>query len=938
MRKLLFVALVIAGALWAAPAQAASIELTDFDGGAFLANGDYANLAGTHPHSASTTFHLAYGFDAEENTILPLEDLKDTFAKLPPGLIGNPEAVEACSGTEFSLQSAAGCPAESQVGVFTLTSFSVGGALNVYKTPIFNLTPPKGTAALLGFYISSIVSVTVSARVRSEGDYGITASGVNTQQSVKVVGAEVEVWGVPADQSHDGLRTPCLSAGLTNGSPSGKLCPSADAANPKAFFTLPTSCTGPVETFLEVVGWQGGTDAASFLSHDNVLPIPNPIGIEGCDALEFSPTLEARPTTNVADSPSGLDVDLHIPQDQIEEPSVPVEAHLKDTTVTLPQGMTVNPSGANGLDACSPAQAGLLTPVGATPIHFSDKPTGCPDAAKIGTVQVSTPILDHKVNGALYIATPYDNPFNSLLALYITVNDPQTGTAATIAGEVHADPNTGQLTTTVKENPQLPLEDIVIHVKGGAHGSLRTPSTCATYQVTSSLTPWSAPDSGPPATPSDSWAISQGPGGACATSEAGLPNSPSFDAGTVSPIAGAYSPFVVHLRREDGTQNFAAITLNPPPGLVAKLAGTPYCPEAALSAAATKTGRQEQQGPSCPAASRVGSVSAAAGAGPSPYHASGEAYLAGPYKGAPLSLAIITPAVAGPFDLGNVVIKTALDVDPESARVTATSDPLPRILQGIPLDIRSVDVSLDKPSFTLNPTSCDPMAVAGQLTTTLAQSIPLKSRFQLAECTRLGFKPKLSLKLKGGTKRGAHPALTATVSYPKGSYANIKSASVTLPHSEFLDQAHIGTVCTRVQFAADACPAASVYGKVKATTPLLDKPLEGPVYLRSSTNKLPDLVFDLKGQIHVAIAGRVDSVHGGIRTSFESVPDAPVSSFTLQMAGGKKGLLINSRNICASTNKAIARFSAHNGRSAAFEPELRAKCGGKAKKHKRRGR
>jgi hypothetical protein len=393
---------------------------------------------------------------------------------------------------------------------------------------------------------------------------------------------------------------------------------------------------------------------------------------------------------------------------------------------------------------------------------------------------------------------------------------------------------------------------------------------------------------------------------------------------------------VVKLRREDGTQQFSAIDVAPPPGLLAKLAGVPYCPDSAVAAAEAKTGKQEQASPSCPAASQVGTVVAGAGAGPAPYYATGKAYLTGPYKSAPISLAVVTPAVAGPFDLGNVVTKVALQVDPETAKVTALSDPLPSILQGIPLDVRSVAISMDRPDFTLNPTSCDPMAVTGSLTSTTGSVAPLENRFQVGECTRLGFKPSLKINLKGSTKRAGNPALTATVTYPSGGYANIASASVALPHSEFLDQGHIKTICTRVQFAADACPKGAIYGKAKAITPLLDQPLEGPVYLRSSNNPLPDLVVDLRGQIHVALVGRIDSVNGGIRTTFGSVPDAPVSKFTLQMQGGSKGLLENSRDLCKTVNKATATFTAQNGKARELRPALKGRCPKKGKKAKRR--
>jgi hypothetical protein len=404
----------------------------------------------------------------------------------------------------------------------------------------------------------------------------------------------------------------------------------------------------------------------------------------------------------------------------------------------------------------------------------------------------------------------------------------------------------------------------------------------------------------------------------------------------VAPLAGAFTPFVLHLKREDGSQRFAAVDTELPPGLAAKLAGVPYCPNAALAAAAGKNGADEIASPSCPSASQVGSVDVGAGAGSQPLHVSGKAYLAGPYKGAPLSLAIVTPAVAGPYDLGTVVVRTALNVNPETAQVTAKSDPIPAILQGIPLDIRSVALRMDRPDFTLNPTSCEPMSVAGTALSTLGQAAPLSNRFQVGGCGDLGFKPKLSLHLFGRTRRGGDPKLKAVLTMPGSKQTNIARTTVALPHSEFLDQNHIKTVCTRVQYAAKACPEGSIYGFARAFSPLLDQPLQGPVYLRSSSHQLPDLVASLDGQIHIDLDGRIDSVNGGIRTTFEAVPDAPVSKFILTMQGGKKGLLQNSTNICVGQHLVTAKFAAHNGMLKTNHPALKPSCGKRARRHSER--
>jgi len=462
------------------------------------------------------------------------------------------------------------------------------------------------------------------------------------------------------------------------------------------------------------------------------------------------------------------------------------------------------------------------------------------------------------------------------------------------------------------------------------------------------MTPWSSPE-GADATPGDSFELTQGAGGApCAASEPQLPNKPNFEAGTLQPKAGIYSPFVLHLARQDGSQELKAIDTTLPEGLIGKLAGISECSDAQIAQATSRNklgdGALEKASPSCPLSSEVGVVNVGAGAGPDPYYVQGHAYLAGPYKGAPLSLEIITPAVAGPYDLGTVAVRTALYVNSETAQIHAVSDEVPHILQGIPLDVRAINLSMNRNQFTLNPTSCEKKIVLGTAFSVLNQPASLSSPFQVGECKELGFKPKLSINLKGDTKRSGNPALKATLTYPKGAYANIASASVALPHSEFLDQAHIKTICTRVQFAegntpGEKCPAGSIYGFAKAITPLLDQPLEGPVYLRSSSHPLPDLVAALNGQIQVVLDGTIDSHKGGIRNRFEAVPDAPVSKFTLTMQGGKKGLLENSTNLCRSTNRATVAFTAQNGKTSDYQPVVTNSCkkGAKAKKkHKQK--
>ncbi len=891
--------------------------------------------AGGHPFQYTTSFAINTEI-APPGAASPLApargDIKDIEVALPPGLIGNPTATARCTAQQFNtihgfilpegvnlFQNS--CPDGSVVGMIVVQQIEgVGG---VVPQPIYNLVPPKGMPAQLGFQIVG-VPFYIDTELRSDSDYGVSARLRNTSEAKRVTAASVSIWGTPAAAVHDRLRGNCLNS--IGGFFSIGNCPSG-IVDPGPFFRLPTSCASALDTTMTFNLWNDPLDFQTAVSGE---PAPS-----GCEQVDFSPTIEARPTTNVADSPSGLHFNLHIPQNQDVDGLG--EADLKDATVTLPEGLLVNPASADGLAGCSLAQIGYQGVEGGRP-SFSAAPANCPDAAKIGTVEVDTPLLEEPLPGGVYLARQSENPFNSLFALYIVVADPQSGVVVKLPGEITPNPQTGQLTTTVLQGPQLPFEDFKLDFFQGARAPLRTPPICATHTTTTDLRPWSAPESGPDATPSDSFAIAAAPGGgSCPTTRAGLPNAPSFEAGTAGPLAGAYSPFLLRLRREDGSQELTGLNVSLPAGLTAKLAGVGECSEAQLAQATSRQapgqGAAELASPSCPPSSRLGSVTVGAGAGPAPFHVTGDAYLAGPYKGAPLSMAIVTPAVAGPFDLGSVVVRAGLYVDRETAKVTVKSDPIPSILQGIPLDVRSIAVRIDRNQFTLNPTSCDPAALTAEAISSQGGVALLSNRFQVGGCSNLSFKPKLSLKLKGGIARGAHPALSATLTMPPGG-ANVSFAQVSLPHSEFLDTTHIRTICTRVQFAANSCPAGAIYGTAKALTPLLDKPLEGPVYLRSSSNPLPDVVADLEGQVDVALVGRVSSVGGGTRTTFEGVPDAPVTKFTLNMRGAKKGLFVNSRNLCAAPSRAEVDFTSQSGKAVHLRPLLENGCKKKGK-HKR---
>ncbi len=887
-------------ALTASGASAFGIE--SFDGAVKTASGEPATQAGSHPYEATTTIKFDTIPDPETTLPIPDGSFKDLQTLLPAGLIGDPTAVPQCTIEDFQageeLLDMGECEDSSVVGLAKIET----GVFGLLWAPVYNLMPEPDQPARFGFHILT-ASIYLNASVRTGGDYGLSFEIPNSSQALPVTQTTLTFWGVPAAASHDKERGNCI---IIYGE-TGAECPAGIPAKP--FLTNPTSCTGPVPTTLRANSWQepAAWDESTFLSHDNS---NEPIGADGCEKLPFDPSLEVKAEPGSAASPSSLAVRIHVPQAKGTQQLA--TAHLRKAVVTLPQGVAINAAAANGLGACAPSQIGL----------DDADPVSCPDSAKVGDVEIKSPLLRDTMTGAVYVAKQGDNPNGNLLTVYLVAE--ADGVLVKLPGKVDLDPASGQVTATFDENPQLPFEDLSVRFWGGPGGALVAPQSCGTYQASATLTPWSGTE---PVTDSDSFAVSSGPeGGACPSG--GF--APKVAAGTVSASAGKHSPFVLNVSREDGTQALAGIDAKLPKGLLAKLAGVPYCSDAELASIPTAagTGAAQLAHPTCPAASRVGSVAVAAGAGSSPVFVdTGSVYLAGPYKGAPLSLAFVTPALAGPFDLGNVVVRAALKVDPETAQVEAVSDPIPTILAGIPLNLREIRVKIDRDRFMLNPTSCAETAVEVGASGAAGASATGLDRFQAASCASLGFAPKLALRLQGGMKRSAYPKLTATLT-AKPRQANLSRVAVTMPHSEFLAQEHLGNICTRVQYAASECPKATIYGYAKAYTPLLDEPLEGPVYLRASSHPLPDLVAALRGQIAIDLAGRIDSVNGRIRTSFETIPDAPITKFVLAMKGGEKSLLVNSRDLCvAGPGKATIRIDGQNGKTADQRRAPRLSCG-----------
>jgi hypothetical protein len=890
-------------------------------------DGTVTSQAGSHPYEYAVNFKLK----TDESGNVEGGDPRDIIVDLPPGFIGNPLAVPRCPRRLFEGLVPA-CPPNTQVGVLRVVIPGTGQAFG----PVYNMVAPPGVAGQIGFSLANNNALQ-NVSVRSEEGYGLRATTNGIPIELSAVTAEI--WGVPADPGHDAERGQETLEGKRPPTPSDALL--------QPFLTLPANCDAPLKITVKA----DSKLAPGVFAEESALSLDgggNPAPLAGCDAVPFQPKVSATPTSKLTSNPSGLDFELKLPNQGLLGPGAIAETEPRKTVVTLPEGVTVNPSLAEGISVCSEAKfksEQADSPVGA----------GCPEASKLGSLVAKTPLAEEQIEGSMYLATPYDNPFGTLTALYLVARAPERGLIVKQAGRVDLDPVTGQIKTTFEGLPPIPYSDFKLHFREGARAPLATPTACGNYQTVSELTPFSSNE---PLTVLSSMTIERGPdGGACPGG--GLPPfRPGLIAGALNNAAGKFSPFNVRLFRSDAEQEINRFSIKLPPGIVGKLAGIPFCSDAQIAASKARTGshggQEELESPSCPAASQIGRSLAGAGVGQALAYAPGRIYLAGPYHGSAISLVAITAAKVGPFDLGTVVIRQAFKVDPETGEVfidATGSDPIPHIIQGVPTHLRDIRAYTDRPQFVLNPTSCKRTSTASTL---LGSGVDFSSEaddrpvtvstpFQAADCAALPFKPRLALKLKGGTHRGDFPALTARLRMNGFGEAGIRRSQVTLPPSEFIANAHFNTICTRVIFKQGAhpgerCPAGAVYGKAVVNTPILSEPLTGPVFLRSSEHELPDVVAAVhNGEIDVTLVGRVDSVKGKLRTTFEATPDAPVGSVVLSLRGGKKGLFENSTNLCQGTHKALAAFTGHNGKLREFAPKLQPKCGGKAKKQKRRG-
>ncbi len=794
--------------------------------------------AGDHPYEFTTVVDLNNEFRVPPTAISPrfdtsVQDVRDVVIDLPVGFLGSILAAPEC--TLAQLSSEHHCPPDTVIGHLDTQPPEPSTQVS---SPLYNIVPERGVAAEFGFYdLIHGSHVLYSSVVPTPAGYVLRTIGADLPQAT-LTRIEANLYGNPAEKDGTGNA-------------------------PVAFFTNPAVCTDEtLKTSIHMDSWQ----APGRMSSDGTPDFSDPNWasatsesppMTNCNLLRFNPSLSVQPETTTADSPTGLGVELKVPQS--EEPGALATPPLRNASVKLPAGLTVNPSAATGLGACSEAQIGLGSP---------DAPT-CPESSKVGTVEVNTPALAGTLMGSIYLATQNENPFHALLAGYIVIDDPTTGVVVKIPGNLTPDPSTGQITGVFDNNPQFPVSDLKLHFFGGSRGNLATPNACGVFTTTSDLMPWSAPDSGPDATPSDGFPIDAG----CANAF-----NPTFTAGSVDPQAGGYSPFTLSLSRSDGEQNLAGISVTLPPGLLGKIAGIPLCPDANANAG------------TCPEASQVGSVQAGAGVGPNPLFVGGKAYLTGPYNSGPYGLVVEVPAVAGPFNLGTVVVRQSLRIDPHTAQVSAVSDPFPTILDGIPLRIRRVDVTLDRPGFTFNPTSCAPMALTGTVTSTQGTTANVSSRFQAGGCRELPFKPSFTVSTQAATSKKNGASLDVKLGYPKGAQANIHSVAVTLPKQLPSRLTTIQQACPEATFAANpaSCPAGSVIGTAVAKTPVLASPVTGPAYLVSHGGAaFPDLVLILQGEgVMLELVGSISIKKGVTSSAFNSVPDAPISSFELKLPEG----------------------------------------------------
>lgn len=871
---------------------AGAIEITEFSGQVADEAGNAYTQAGGHPFEVASTFEVPSHPDPwapQFGPNVPDENYKDVVVDLPPGFVGNPTALPTrCTEAEISAEFPA-CPIASQVGVVTL---SLGWFGVVAPVPLYAMEARRGVPATFAFNITGTV-VRADAEVAPERGYALTVRTRNITQ-LPIYRVHFVLWGVPGDPAHDADR----------GGPFGMA--------PEAFLTNPVDCTaGPQTTTIAIDSWDdpGVFKRASFDHDVNGVPI----AVDGCERVPFEPKVSVRPTTTAPDSPTGLAAEITLPQAGLRDPDAIAPAHMRDVRVRLPEGMTINPASAGGLQACSDSQLGLGTKA----------ELACPDGSRIGTVSAVSPLVEELLEGGVYLRPQAsDDPGSGeMFRLAIVLANAERGIDLRLPGQVRVDPATGRIETIFANNPQLPVERISLRLKDGPRAPLATPAACGEKTVDVALSSWA----GHSLTRTSGFAID------CPGS-AGF--APSFAAGSVSPTAGAFSPFSARIGRDDRQQLLSGVEVELPEGLLAKLRGVPLC------------GSAQAANGGCPAGSRIGTATAGAGPGSNPYYLQGGAFLTEGYKGAPYGMAVHVHAKAGPFDLGWVRVRQALYVDPATAQIRVVSDPLPQVVKGVPVRLRDVRVDVDRPRFTVNPTGCSERSVDATLTSIDGAVHETASRFQAGDCAALGFKPKLAMRLFGRkqTKTGGHPALKAVLTQG-GGQSNVGRAEVALPASVVLDPSNSNDpklLCGYDEGLKADCPASSVVGSARANTPLLNKPLSGKVHLvqgvrfGKSGNRIrttPTLLVKLRGEVSIDLRARTTVKRNRLVTIFGDVPDARVSKFSMRIRGGKRGILVVTRtrkakiDVCDAKQIADVKTDGHNGKRADFSTRLKVPCG-----------
>jgi hypothetical protein len=854
-----------------------------FDTSLLDAGGAPLTQAAADPAEFTTTLRFRtvqgalFGFLPVTSSV---QHFKNVVAHLPVGLIGNPTATPVlCTAGQLAEFAPDGlrpnCPDESQIGTAHIELAGTAEFAGLY-----NMVPPPGAASELGFNLLGTV-VALDAYLRP-GDSGIDIVSRNTSTTIPITDVAVTVWGDPAAASHDRYRGACL--GWERGT-TGHVCPSS--APHKAFLRLPTSCSAAGLSF------GAGANSYEDPAVEATASFTGPV-LSGCERAPFSPTIFVQPTGTAANSPTGVAVQLSVPQNS--NPEGLAEADLKKAVVRLPEGMALNPSAADGLQACPDAQ-----------LHLgSNVPAECPDASKVGTVELHTPLLENPIEGSIYLRTQNssDPTSGEMFRLAIELRDDRHGIDIKLPGSVAADPTTGRLTSTFDDAPQLPFSDITLHFKSGARAPLVTPASCLTQTTEADLYSWAQPEVAVHRTMS--FDLTSGPGGSACPPPS--PFAPGFDAGVASVQAGGFTPFLTTFTRSDADQSMQGVSVTLPPGLSGSLSGLPLCQEPQASAG------------TCSSASEIGTVTAGAGAGPTPFYVTGgKVFMTAGYKGAPFGLSVVVPAKAGPFDLGTVVVRAKVEVDPHTAQLTVTTDPLPQVVGGVPVNLRLVNVTIDRPNFTFNPTNCNPMNVTGSMTGGQGAVVALSNHFQVTNCGALGFKPQFKVSTSGKTSRVNGASLDAKLVYPKTvGQANIARVKVALPKQLPSRLTTLQKACPAATFEANpaACPVASRIGMATAITPILPVALNGPVYFVSHGGEaFPDLVVVLQGYgVTVDLVGTTFISKTGITsTTFKQVPDVPVGSFELKLPQGPDSALAANGNLCTAKLTMPTEFVAQDG-------------------------